>query len=137
MGLGSALGRVAVPGLLTVALSALSLSPGRVRADEGMWPLHQVPLPQWQARHGFAPTPQWLTMVQRSAVRLSDGGSGSLVSADGLILTNHHVARSQIHKLSTAQHDLIRDGFYAKTRAEELPCPDLEARVLWSYEDVT
>lgn len=139
MGLGTALGRGALwAQALAFSLAGLApLAPGRALADEGMWPLHQPPLAAWQAQHGFAPSRQQLEMLQRSAVRLSDGGSSSFVSAQGLLLTNHHVARSQIHKLSTPQRDLIRDGFYARTLAEELPCPDLEARVLWAHEDVT
>ncbi len=138
MALGFALGRGAGQGLaLALGLTSMIAAPPRVLADEGMWPLHQVPREAWQAQHGFAPSDEWLTGIQRAAVRLSDGGSASLVSAEGLILTNHHVARSQIHKLSTPTRDFIRDGFYAKTRAEELLCPDLEARVLWSTEDVT
>jgi len=68
---------------------------------------------------------------------VSDGGSGSLVSDDGLLLTNHHVARGQLHKLSTATRDLLRDGFYAATANDELRCPDLEVRILWTYDDVT
>lgn len=136
MGLGFALGRGAcLSGALALCLAGLL--PDAARADEGMWPLHQAPLGQWQTQYAFSPSKEWLEMLQRSAVRLSDGGSSSFVSAEGLLLTNHHVARSQIHKLSTATRDLIRDGFYARTRAEELPCPDLEARVLWSHEDVT
>ena len=136
MGLGFALGRGAcLSGALALCLAGLAAD--AARADEGMWPLHQAPLEQWQAQHAFTPGKEWLEMLQRSAVRLSDGGSSSLVSAEGLLLTNHHVARSQIHKLSTATRDLIRDGFYARTRAEELRCPDLEARVLWSQKDVT
>ena len=138
MGLGNALGRGALGvRALAYALAGLPLFAAPVLADEGMWPLHQPPLAAWQTQHGFAPTAKWLEMLQRSAVRLSDGGSSSFVSAQGLLLTNHHVARSQIHKLSTPTRDLIRDGFYARTQAEELPCPDLEARVLWSHQDVT
>jgi hypothetical protein len=144
MGLGSGLGRgqAVRTGALALALS-LGLAPGSftlpraARADEGMWPLHQAPLKQWQSQHGFAPAPELLLAIQRAAVRTSDGGSGSLVSARGLLLTNHHVARSQIHKLSTPSRDLIRDGYYARTPADELPCPDLEIRILWSHEDVT
>ena len=54
--------------------------------------------------------------MRLSSVRLNDGGSGSFVSPDGLLLTNHHVARAQLQKNSTAEHDYIRDGFYAATR---------------------
>ena len=59
------------------------------------------------------------------------------MSPDGLVLTNHHVARGQIQKLSTAENDLIRNGFYAKDRESELKCPDLEINVLVGMENVT
>lgn len=127
--MGSIWGRLALLGGV--------LSCGLASADEGMWPLHQVPRADWQKRHNFAPTDDWLQHQQRAAVRVSDGGSGSLVSDDGLLLTNHHVARGQLHKLSTPTRDLLRDGFYARSQAEELRCPDLEVRILWTYEDVT
>jgi hypothetical protein len=65
------------------------------------------------------------------------GGSGAFVSPDGLLLTNHHVAMGQLHKLSTPDRDYMRDGFFARSQAEEAPCPDLELRVLWSMEQVT
>ena len=73
-------------------------------------------------------------------MRLVDGttgGSASFVSSDGLLLTNQHVAAGQVQKLSDAGRDLTRNGFYAPTRGEELQCPDLEALVLVSFEDVT
>ena len=127
--MGSIWGRLALlGGVLSCSLAF---------ADEGMWPIHQVPRADWQKRHNFAPTDDWLLHQQRAAVRLSDGGSGSLVSDDGILLTNHHVARGQLHKLSTATNDLLREGFYARSQAEELRCPDLEVRILWTYEDVT
>ena len=65
------------------------------------------------------------------------GGTAAFVSPDGLLLTNQHVAAGQLQKSSTAGHDLVRDGFFARTRADELRCPDLEALVLVSYENVT
>jgi hypothetical protein len=73
-------------------------------------------------------------------VRLNEGtggGSAAFVSPDGLVLTNQHVAAGQLQKLSTADRDLVRDGFHARSRAEELRCADLEAYVLMSYQDVT
>jgi hypothetical protein len=70
-------------------------------------------------------------------VRLNDGGSGSFVSPNGLLLTNHHVARGQLQKNSTAEHDYLRDGFYAATPDEEMKSPDLEVNVLVGMEDVT
>src|SRR5262249_33100722 len=80
---------------------------------------------------------EWLDHVRLSCVRLNDGGSGSFVSPNGLLLTNHHVARGQLQKNSTPEHDYIKNGFYAKTAAEEMKTPDLEVNGLMSTEDVT
>lgn len=132
---GTARGRGLLAGGLVFCL--FGLGPTQPRADEGMWPLHSPPRAAWQKDYGFDPADDFLAHLRRASVKLSDGGSAAFVSQEGLLLTNHHVARGQIHKLSTASRDLLRDGFYARTRAEELRCPDLEARILWSYEDVT
>lgn len=115
----------------------LCLAQGGLRADEGMWPLHSPPRAVLKSRYQFDPSPAWLERVQHAAVRMGDGGSGALVSARGLLLTNQHVARGQIHKLSSETRDLLRDGFYAASESDELPCPDLEASILDSYADVT
>jgi len=102
-----------------------------------MWTFDNPPLKQLQEKYHFTPTQQWLDHVRLSCVRLNDGGSGSFVSAHGLLLTNHHVARGQLQKNSTAQRDYINDGFYAATPAEEMKSPDLEVNVLMSMENVT
>jgi hypothetical protein len=115
----------------------LSLPATAVRADEGMWTFDNPPLKQWKERYNFEPTKEWLDHVRLASVRLQDGGSGSFVSANGLVMTNQHVAGGQLAKLSTKERDLVKDGFYARTNAEELKCPDLEINVLVSYEDVT
>ena len=129
---------MAVRSLRLLALSLLSASfASPALADEGMWLLENPPLAQLEERHAFRPTGPWLEKMQKSAVRFETGGSGSFVSADGLVLTNHHVASDMLFKLSTAERDLLKDGFLARTRAEELPCPDLELRALWSVQDVT
>jgi hypothetical protein len=120
--------------VLLLALAVWAASP---RADEGMWTFDNPPRAQWKERYGFEPTEAWLDHLRLSSVRLNDGGSASFVSADGLIVTNQHVAVGQLQKLSTADRDLVRDGYYARSRAEELRCPDLEANVLVSYENVT
>ncbi|HKE25102.1 MAG TPA: S46 family peptidase [Bryobacteraceae bacterium] len=106
-------------------------------ADEGMWTFDNTPLKQLKQRYGFVPTEEWLRHVRMSSVRLNDGGSGSFVSPYGLVLTNHHVARGQLQKNSTPEHNYIRDGFYAATEAEEMKSPDLEVNVLVSMENVT
>jgi hypothetical protein len=108
-----------------------------VSADEGMWTFDNLPLKTLQERYGFKPTQEWLDHVRLSSVRFNDGGSGSFVSPQGLVLTNHHVALGQLQKISTAKKDYAKDGFYARTRAEEVKCPDLELNVLVSMEDVT
>src|SRR5205814_5561518 len=65
------------------------------------------------------------------------GGSGAFVSSNGLVITNHHVALGQLQKVSSAEHDYVGNGFFARTAAEEMKCPDLELRVLASMENVT
>ena len=105
-------------------------------ADEGMWTFDNLPLKQWKERYNFEPTQEWIDNVRLASVRL-EGGSGSFVSPDGLIITNQHVAGGQVAKLSTKERDLVKNGFYARTQAEELKTPDMEANVLVSFENVT
>jgi hypothetical protein len=120
------------------ALVLLVLLPaGTLSADEGMWLLNRPPLKQLKERYGFEPSPQWLEHVQRSCVRFNDGGSGSFVSADGLVMANQHVGADVLPRLGDAAHNFYRDGFYAPSRAAEMPCPGLDLNDLLSIEDVT
>jgi hypothetical protein len=107
------------------------------RADEGMWTFDNLPLEQMRASYGFTPSPEWIAHVQGACVRFNDGGSGSFVSPNGLVLTNHHVALGQLQKVSTAGKDYVKEGFFARTPGEEMPCPDLELNQLVSMENVT
>jgi len=119
------------------ALLATTLLAAALRADDGMWLLNNPPLKDLQERYNFTPTPAWLEHVQKASVRMNNGGSGSFASADGLVVTNHHVASDALYKLSTKEKNYLEDGFHAKTRAEELKCVDLELNVLMEIEDVT
>ena len=122
------------PKFLTFGLLAACLP---LCADEGMWTFDNPPVKQLEKRYHFTPTQQWLDHVRLSCVRLNDGGSGSFVSAHGLLLTNHHVARGQLQKNSTAERDYVKNGFYAPTPDQEMKSPDLEVNVLISMENVT
>ncbi len=106
-------------------------------ADEGMWLYNAPPKEAIKARYGFELTQEWLDHVRLSSVRFNNGGSGSFVSADGLTFTNHHVGAACVQQLSTAGHDYIKTGFYAKTQADEAKCPNLELNQLVGIEDVT
>lgn len=106
-------------------------------ADEGMWTYNRLPLKQLKADYAFEPSEYLITRLQRGSVRLNNGGSGSFVSPNGLVMTNHHVASDCIRKVSSEEKDYIADGFYAASRARELKCPDLELNVLMEIETVT
>jgi hypothetical protein len=106
-------------------------------ADEGMWLFNNPPLKQLKDKYQFEPTPQWLEHLQKSSVRLNSGGSGSFVSPNGLLITNHHVGADTLQKISDEQHNYLRDGFYAARQADEVKSTDLELNVLLSIEDVT
>ena len=107
------------------------------QADEGMWLFNNPPLKLLQEKYHFQPTAAWLEHVQKSSVRFDNGGSGSFVSPDGLVMTNHHVGADCLGKISTKEKNFLATGFEAKSNADEPKCEDLELNVLMSIEDVT
>jgi hypothetical protein len=119
------------------ASMALFCGVGALRSDEGMWLYNDAPREQVRTKYGFELTDAWLEHLQKSSVRFNSGGSGSFVSEDGLVLSNHHVGADALQKVSSAQKNYLRDGFYARSQAEEIPCVDLELNVLQSIVDVT
>ncbi|MFN0169248.1 MAG: S46 family peptidase [Bryobacteraceae bacterium] len=119
--------------LCLVLIAGVRISP----ADEGMWLVNQFPRDLVSKSHGVNLSDSFLNRLQLAAVRFNNGGSGSFVSPNGLVFTNHHVGRDCIQKVSSAQNDYIANGFYANTRAAEKPCPDLELNVLVKIDDVT
>src|SRR5213082_3307420 len=122
---------------LRLALAMLVATTMSAQADEGMWLFNNPPLRQLKENYQFEPTPQWLEHLQKASVRFNSGGSGSFVSADGLCITNHHVGADALQKASSQQHNYLKEGFFAKTNAEEIKCADLELNVLISIKDVT
>ena len=116
---------------------AACIAGSALRADEGMWLFSAPPRAQIKAKYGFDLTDAWLDHVRLSSVRFNSGGSASFVSADGLVITNHHVAADSLQKMGSKEKNILRDGFYAKTQADEIKANDLEVNVLQSIEDVT
>ncbi|MFM8356970.1 MAG: S46 family peptidase [Verrucomicrobiota bacterium] len=122
--------------LIPPLLALLTLASG-ARADEGMWLYNHPPREQVRARYGFELTDAWLDHLMKSSVRFNSGGSGSFVSEDGLVLSNHHVGADALQKLSTDGKNYLRDGFQAGSLAEEVRCVDLELNVLQQIVEVT
>src|SRR5229473_6234554 len=122
---------------LTLALLGLQTFNFSAVADEGMWTFNNVPRAEIKKKYGFEVTDEWLKKVQLASVRFNSGGSGSFVSANGLVLTNYHIVEDIVNEVSTPQKDLAKEGFVARSRAEEIKAASLELNVLESIEDVT
>jgi hypothetical protein len=120
--------------ILAALLAALLIVPAA--ADEGMWLFNKPPKDILQKKYGFTVTPEFMDHLRLASISFG-GASGSFVSPDGLVLTNHHVGRGAVQNLSTKDRDLMKTGFYARTRAEELKVPGMELRVLIGIKDVT
>ncbi len=120
--------------MLIVASLALAAT---AYSDEGMWVFNNLPLARLKDRYGFEPPAGWAEHLRSASVRFNNGGSGSFVSADGLIMTNHHVGADTLAKLGTRSKDYHRDGFLAKSHDEEVRAPDLELNVLLEITNVT
>src|ERR1700761_2270485 len=107
------------------------------RADEGMWTFDNFPSASVKTKYGVTPDKAWLDHVRGASVRLSGGCSASVVTASGLVLTNHHCVRDCAQSLSTATVNYAEDGFSATRREDEQLCPGMQAEILGSISDVT
>lgn len=116
---------------------ALLLAPVTLSAAEGMWTLDNLPRAALESAYDFSPSDEWIGRVQRSSVRLAGGCSGSFVSPEGLVLTNHHCVWSCVEQLSSADENLLQDGFLASERTAERQCPNVELNQLVETRDVT
>ncbi len=117
---------------LLLALAATAC----LRADEGMWTFDNVPVKRIKASLGVDVDQAFLDRLRLATVRFP-GATGSFVSPEGLVLTNHHVGRGAIQQVSSAEHDYIRDGFMAVDRDHELKVPGLVLVTLEKMRDVT
>src|SRR6202521_4013655 len=122
---------------LILALFSLQTLQFSARADEGMWTFNNVPRAEIKKKYGFDVTDEWLKKVQLASVRFNNGCSGSFVSPNGLVLTNYHIVEDIVNEVSTPQKDLAKEGFVARSQADEIKAPSLELNVLMSIEDAT
>ena len=124
-------------------LAVLTLLLSTAAADEGMWMLDSLSdLPyQRLADKGLGLTMDQIytpdaPCLAKAVVKLG-GGTGSFVSAKGLMVTNHHIAFQALQKQATKQLNFVRDGYWARTTSEEIPAKNYEAYVLMGLEPIT
>jgi len=102
-----------------------------------MWTFDSVPVEQFEKLYGFKPSQEWLDEVRMSALQFGGGCSAAFISEDGLIMTNHHCGRGELVPITPKGEDYLRDGFFAKTLAEEVPIKNLFVDQLVLIENVT
>jgi hypothetical protein len=128
--------RILLPALLALLGLPALLAPPPALADPGMWTFHDFPSALVRRQHGVDIEQAWLDRVRTSVIRLA-GCTASFVSPDGLILTNHHCSESCLDEHSSAEQPLLKSGFLARRRDEELRCGTQVADVLMGMENVT
>ncbi|MCI7308892.1 S46 family peptidase [Alistipes senegalensis] len=113
-------------------------------ADEGMWMLpylQKMNAKDMKARGCKLSAEEIYSMNNSSlkdAIVIFGGGcTGEIVSPDGLLFTNHHCGYGSIQALSSVEHDYLKNGFWAMSRAEEIPAPGLKVRFIRKIVDVT
>ena len=122
---------------LLAAASILGLCATPALAEEGMWTYDNFPMARVNQTYGASIDQAWLDRVQAASIRLSTGCSASIVSAEGLVLTNNHCVEACVQALSTADNQYALTGFLPATRDEERRCEGMQAEVLTGISDVT
>ena len=124
--------------------TALAVFASSLRADEGMWLLPLIQQMNGQAMQdlGCKLTPEQIysinnTSLKDAIVQFGGGCTGEIISPEGLLVTNHHCGYGSIQKLSSVEHDYLRNGYWAMRRSEELPCEGLSVTFLEYMKDVT
>jgi hypothetical protein len=115
----------------------LMTSAGRAVADEGMWPFDEAPVARVKDALGVTLDSRWLDHLRDASVRLTNGCSASIVSREGLVLTNQHCVVACTEQVSPPDRDYVDDGFIAQGPADERTCPGVQAEVLVAITDVT
>jgi hypothetical protein len=124
--------------LLAAALLVLNAVAPVVFGDEGMWLFNNPPAKYLKDKYDFDVTEKWLNHIKKASVRFNSGGSGSFVSPNGLVMTNHHVGLDALQKMSDLKkRDFVKEGFHARTMAEEFKAEGMELNVLQEITDVT
>ena len=125
-------------------LAILTAFASGMRADEGMWLLPLIEKMNGKAMQelGCELTPKQIydinnTSLKDAIVQFGGGCTGEIISANGLLVTNHHCGYGNIQKLSSVEHDYLKDGYWAMNNSEELPCAGLTVKFLESMTDVT
>ena len=126
-------------GVASAALvcTTLTFAPAAQAREEGMWTFDNFPIARVNRELGTNIDQAWLDNIRMAAVRLTTGCSASVVSGEGLVLTNHHCVIGCVQDLSTSDNDYVQAGWMTATREEERACPGMQAEILTGITDVT
>ncbi len=130
--------------IITILLLSLFVNTIRVKADEGMFLVHLIGEKTYadMVKRGLKLSKEQLYSMNKSSIKdaiviFGGGCTAELVSKEGLLFTNHHCGYNNIATASTVEHNYLKDGFWAKSKGEEIACPGLSVQFLVKIEDVS